>query len=115
MEGGTNVGACGLDCAECPAYIAYCTDDRKLRQETAAQWQLMYDYPFLAEDINCSGCMKEGAKIGHCKSCDMRVCAHLKDVDNCGECVSYPCSKIENFLDTLPDEMARQNKKRLKV
>ena len=43
MEGGTNVGACGLDCAECPAYIAYCTDDRKLRQETAAQWQLMYD------------------------------------------------------------------------
>ena len=29
---------CGLDCAACPAFIAYRTNDQALRAKTAAEW-----------------------------------------------------------------------------
>ena len=36
------IAYCGINCENCPAYIAYNTNDDKLREKTAKQWDLQY-------------------------------------------------------------------------
>jgi len=49
------IAYCSLNCIECPAYIAYQTDDEALRKETAKKWSTP-DHPVSVEDIDCTGC-----------------------------------------------------------
>jgi hypothetical protein len=112
------IGSCGLVCSQCPAYIAYQTDDDALRKETAAEWSKMYGADIPAEAINCTGCRAEGVKIGHCAECAVRLCAIKKDVVNCAECAEYSCATLDKFIEPIPqaseklEEMRREMKKR---
>ena len=98
------VGSCGIICTECPAFIAYRTDDQTLREKTSVEWSKMYGAPIKAADINCVGCLAtEGVQISHCAECDIRACSQqTHQLDNCGLCDEYSCERIEKFFEFVP-------------
>jgi hypothetical protein len=90
---------CGLNCLECPAYVAYKTNDDTLRVNTANEWSKKYNFAFKKEMINCSGCLsKKAPQIGHCNICVVRNCAINKNIQNCVLCEEFKnCSKRKEF------------------
>lgn len=103
----TNVGACGLDCSSCGANIAYLANDDELRKQVAKEWSEKFQVNITPDQINCTGCMKEGAKIGHCAECDMRNCVIERKLNHCGECEDFACSIFEEFVKWVPDAKER--------
>ncbi len=100
-------GMCGLDCAACPAQIAYKADDDALRAQTAAEWSKQFGVEIKPEDINCVGCLTlEGPHIGHCSQCEMRKCGLARNLTSCGLCDDYPCETLAKFLDQVPPARA---------
>ncbi len=99
---------CGLDCAACPAFVAYRTNDQALRAKTAAEWSGHYVKVRLKpEDINCVGCLKlKGVQFRHCQECDIRRCGLARKVKNCALCPDYPCEKIAKFTANIPPARA---------
>ena len=108
------ISCCGLDCQVCDAYVATQADDDAMRAATAEKWTKIYNHPMKAEDINCTGCRAEGAKIGHCHVCAVRTCCMDRDRIHCGACEDYGCETLEGFLGRMPDEMATANRARLR-
>lgn len=97
------IGSCGIVCEECPALIAYRTNDNDLRVKTAAQWSQAYGATITAEMVNCTGCRTEGGpKIGHCADCHIRSCAVDKGVLTCADCGEYGCDAITSFFEMVP-------------
>ena len=107
------ISCCGMDCEQCNAFIATQNDDNQLRTETAEIWSKQYNHPFKPEDINCTGCLEEGAKIGHCNVCPVRNCSTAKEVANCGKCEDFACDTLTNFFKLFPDN-GQANMERLK-
>ena len=99
---------CGLDCAACPAFIAYRTNDQALRARTAAEWSGNFvKVQLQPEDINCVGCLqRQGVQFTHCRECDIRRCGLAHQVSNCGLCPDYPCAKITQFTANIPPARA---------
>ena len=108
-----DVSSCGMLCEKCNAFIAYTNDDDALRAETAQLWSAQYKVEIKPEDVNCSGCRQDGAKIGHCHVCEIRQCCIEKNLPNCGVCDSFACEKLEGFFKMFPDGGA-ENTERLK-
>ena len=54
-----DLGYCGLNCEDCPVFIATANDDDALRQKTAQEWSKLYaEYlgkDLKLEDVNCKG------------------------------------------------------------
>lgn len=94
-----NLSVCGLDCSQCPAYLAQQNNDDALRKKTAAEWSKQFQHNFKPEDINCVGChQKDGAHIGHCDVCSLRLCSFNKQVANCNVCPEIDaCPNITAF------------------
>ena len=102
------IAYCGLDCAKCSAYLAYKNDDQILREKTATEWTVMHNFNFTSEMINCTGCKGTGVQIGHCLNCEMRKCAMVKNLFNCGACDEFKtCKTINGFIEMVPQ--AREN------
>ena len=90
-----NIACCGLNCIECPAYIAKQTDDQELREKTSKAWSGP-GFTVEAKQVNCEGCHSTGELFFHCYKCDVRNCALEKEVNTCADCGEYPCSdKLE--------------------
>lgn len=120
------IAYCGIDCSECPAFIAYKNDDDELREKTAQKWTQMYKtkyqqsislidnldkqksnenfvYEFKKEDINCEGCKTGKIHVYYCSSiCNIRRCANSKNIENCGFCHEYPCESISTLINEIP-------------
>ena len=97
------IAYCGLDCAQCGAYLAMNNDDQALREKTAAEWTVKFNFSFTPEMINCSSCKGDGAKMGYCSQCEIRACASEKGVVNCGACADFKtCKTINGFLAQVP-------------
>ena len=98
------IGSCGIICTECPAFIAYKTDDQPLREKTAEEWSEMYGGKIEAAEINCVGCQAtDGVHFSHCEECDIRECSQqTHNQSNCGLCNEYPCDRIEKFFEFVP-------------
>ncbi len=101
------ISCCGLNCATCDARIATLANDDELRRQTAEKWKVMYNAPGITpEMINCTGCRKEGAHIGHWAECGMRSCASSKGFSTCGQCGSLlSCDTIKPVLQFAPDAL----------
>jgi hypothetical protein len=99
------IAYCGLLCNECPAYIATVQNDYALKEKTAEKWRA-YKPDIKAEDINCLGC-KSDIVFGHCRGCEIRACGSEKLLENCGECTSFSCDKLEVNLQHARDARER--------
>ena len=97
------IAYCGLNCAECNAYLATKNNDLALREKTAAEWSQAHGFSFTPDMINCTSCKGEGVQIGHCSQCAIRKCAIEKGVVNCGACGEFKaCKTINDFIAQVP-------------
>ncbi len=101
------IAVCGLDCAECPAYIAAMTNDQALRVKTAAEWSKSYGFDCTPEMVNCHGCLAtDGVQIGHCAECAIRKSALAKGLKNCAGCPEFGCSTVSEMWKAAPQAKA---------
>jgi len=104
---------CGLNCLECPAYLATLSGYSYSKEQIAREWSGIYGKDIRPEDINCCGCRaKTGVHFSHCYECSIRLCAMEKGVDNCALCSDYPCVDIQEFMELVPE--AGENLRRLR-
>jgi hypothetical protein len=101
------IAVCGLDCAQCPAYIATMTNDEELRKKTAVEWNKSFGFEGGPEAINCHGCLAtDGVQVGYCAQCGIRLCAVGKGKANCAVCSDYGCPTVAAFWKGCPDAKA---------
>lgn len=97
------IAFCGLDCGECPTFLATRENDDRKRKEVAALWSKQYQAQIKPEDINCDGCFSgNGRLFSHCSVCEIRRCGREKVVENCGYCPDFPCQKLSAFFQMVP-------------
>ena len=97
------LGYCGLDCEQCPAFIATRDNDDALRVKTAEEWARSYGAPVKPEHINCTGCQSAGIKTYYCDAlCEIRKCAIGRSFSTCAECADFSCSLLEQVLQAAP-------------
>ncbi len=101
------IACCGLDCVACEARIATMKNDDVMRKQIAEKWQKLYNSPNItAEMINCTGCLQEGVKLGHCLECEIRKCAKLKGYKTCAECKDMAgCKTISPVHQFAPESI----------
>lgn len=93
------IAVCGLDCADCPARIAFLNNDQALRIKTARVWSELYHADVKPEGINCVGCLQiEGIHVDHCYECAIRRCGVSRGTANCALCDDYACPTISGFI-----------------
>ncbi len=98
------ISFCGINCHECPAFLATKANDDTKRAEVAERWSKEFRAEIKPEHINCDGCHSEGGQLfGHCQICEIRKCAKEKSIENCAHCSDYSCGKLESFFYTMPD------------
>ncbi|MDM8159833.1 DUF3795 domain-containing protein [Labilibaculum sp. K2S] len=101
------IAYCGVNCSTCPAYVATQKDQDNVRIKIAKLWsdqENQYD----ACEITCKGCHEPwGKKFRHCAECQVRACARKKFYSTCAECSEYPCSKLNDLLQTLDEKISR--------
>ena len=92
---------CGLNCCDCPAYIATQANDQEALRQTAERLSKEMNLNITVEDCICDGCRPfEGARHGgYCAECPIRTCGIKKSYPNCAYCPDYPC---ENSQSSMP-------------
>ncbi len=96
------LGACGIDCKACKAYLATKEQSQDKYREIAELWSSPGE-TYKPEDIPCDGC--SGERLHEfCKRCYPRRCAKIHGVEVCGECPSYPCSELESLWRSFSKE-----------
>ncbi len=98
------LGACGLECGGCPAYVATQANDEEKIAEISRQWSEQYGADIKPEQVWCDGCLTAGErKCGHCAECDIRTCVAGRGLATCAGCDDYGCEKIVAFFEAVPD------------
>ena len=85
---------CGLDCFNCPVYLA--NEDADLREKVGAS--LGID----PESAVCPGCRPSGGAIeflGMTGPCKVFRCIIEKGLDFCCECTDFPCDNLHPYAD----------------
>ena len=85
---------CGLDCFNCPAYLA--GDNEKLRGIIAEKMGIPPEKAF------CRGCRNENGTIaflGMTQPCNVYGCITEKDIDFCCDCSDFPCDHLHPYAD----------------
>ena len=94
------IAYCGINCSECPAYIATQKNNDEARKKVAEEWQKAFNPNIKPEDINCDGCTSDGTRhFSWCNECPIRLCAKTKSTANCAYCDDYAaCDKLATFF-----------------
>ncbi|MEW6527329.1 MAG: DUF3795 domain-containing protein [Spirochaetota bacterium] len=85
---------CGLDCFNCPMYLA--GSDDNLRKKVAQSLNISF------EKAVCKGCRNEHGKIEFLhmqKTCSVYACTQAKGIDFCYECADFPCDNLHPYAD----------------
>lgn len=85
---------CGLDCFNCPAYLA--NEDGEKRKLISQKWGIPL------EQAICQGCRNEKGTIGILKMtgpCNVFRCIAEKGHDFCFECSDLPCDHLHPYAD----------------
>ncbi|MBN1502177.1 DUF3795 domain-containing protein [Candidatus Woesearchaeota archaeon] len=98
-----HIACCGLDCYECPAYIATQEDSDAKRKVTAELWTEEFKTEIKPGDVNCDGCRSNGERFSHCNVCEIRKCVYEKNLKNCAFCTDYACAKLNDFFIMAPE------------
>ena len=85
---------CGLDCFNCPVYLA--ADNRELRAKISAGSGVP------AEKVVCRGCREEGGTIpflGMAEPCSVYKCTAQRGIAFCCDCPDFPCDNLHPYAD----------------
>jgi len=105
------IAYCGINCAECPAYVATVADDQEALAKLVKEWAA--DAPpevAKPENLRCSGCREGSGKYlcFFCAECAIRVCAMERKLASCAYCADLDdCEKVENAWKMSPDAKTR--------
>ena len=90
------IAYCGDNCAYCPKYIATISGSiEKLNQAALIMEKVGWRYNLDDSEKNkCEGCQDvEECEYG------VKECCIERNIENCGKCIDYPCSKIEKAFE----------------
>ncbi|MBN1381336.1 MAG: DUF3795 domain-containing protein [Deltaproteobacteria bacterium] len=96
---------CGLDCFNCPVYMA--GDNEDLRKKIAQNMGMP------EEKVVCKGCRAENGTIPFLdmtEPCRVYQCIKKKNIDFCCNCTDFPCDYLHPYA-----EMAEQRPHNTKV
>ena len=98
------IACCGLDCSLCEAYLATRDGDDARKAQIAREWSALYHTDIQPEQVNCDGC-RAGGRLSFYSAtlCEIRKCCMENELENCAECVDYPCDMLKGFLKTAPE------------
>jgi hypothetical protein len=85
---------CGMDCFNCPAYLA--NDDMNIRTEIASKLKLPL------EAATCEGCRNAQGTIlflGDNRPCSIFKCTKEKEINYCFDCPDFPCDHLHPYAD----------------
>lgn len=85
---------CGLDCFNCPMYLA--SEDEDLRKKVSRNMNISL------ERAMCSGCRGEKGMISFLdmtEPCNVYKCIGEKGIDFCYECSDFPCDHLHPYAD----------------
>ncbi len=85
---------CGLDCFNCPMYLA--NEDMKLRENISRRLNMS------PEAARCKGCRNEAgiiSPLGDNKPCAVYDCTIKKSIAYCYECIDFPCDRLHPYAD----------------
>lgn len=85
---------CGLDCFNCPAFLA--NEDMNIRKDISERLHLPL------EEARCEGCRNAKGTIsflGDNKPCAVFRCTNEKDIIYCYECTDFPCDHLHPYAD----------------
>lgn len=85
---------CGLDCFNCPVYLA--KDNERLRAAVARNLNIP------EEKVVCRGCRDEKGTIGFLgmtEPCNVYRCIQKKGLDFCCDCPDFPCDYLHPYAD----------------
>ena len=95
----TLIAICGINCTQCPAYLATQNNDDAARARIASEWSDPPETVIKPEDINCDGCtVVKGRRISFADMCDVRACGIERKLESCGLCEDYPCDKLDKIF-----------------
>ncbi len=99
---------CGLQCDQCPTYVATLNDDDRARAKVADQWSRQFMPGLEATDINCDGCLTTAGRLfKHCGNCNIRECCMERGLQNCAHCPEYACEQLSRWFRMMPDTQKR--------
>jgi Protein of unknown function (DUF3795) len=85
---------CGLDCFNCPLYLA--GKNTKLRKEISKKRNISF------EKAICKGCRGECGTIAAFDMtgpCRVYKCIETKNIDFCYKCSDFPCDNLHPYAD----------------
>lgn len=85
---------CGLDCFNCPVYLA--KDNEKLRKTIAEKSGIPADKAY------CEGCRNHNGTIpflSMTEPCNVYKCITAKNINFCSECADFPCDHLHPYAD----------------
>ena len=85
---------CGLDCFNCPVYLA--KDNERLRAAIAKRENIP------VERVSCLGCRDENGTMkwmGWTEPCGVYKCITAKKIDFCCDCDDFPCDYLHPYAD----------------
>lgn len=85
---------CGLDCFNCPMYMA--NENDSLRTKISEKQNI----PF--EKAVCKGCRGEDGTIeflGMTEPCNVYKCIQHKGIQFCSDCGDFPCDHLHPYAD----------------
>ncbi len=85
---------CGIDCFNCPMYLA--KDNQDLRTKISQNMGIPEDKAV------CQGCRSEKGTIAFqnmTEPCSVYRCIENKDLDFCGDCTDFPCDHLHPYSD----------------
>jgi hypothetical protein len=87
---------CGLDCFNCPVYLA--NDNDEMRAMVSERTGIPL------EQAVCKGCRGEKGKCSVIPMpCHVYPCAEKKGVEYCCECADFPCDHFHPYADRSTD------------
>ena len=99
------IAFCGLNCSNCPTYLATQKDDDNIRKQIQTRWKDNFNMDVPLEILNCDGCKEDGKKGPFCSRCQVKKCADGKSLENCGLCGDYSCDLLDRMLGILPPDL----------
>jgi hypothetical protein len=92
---------CGLDCFNCPFYLANENEDiRRQIQSTISST----GYDLSDQGAVCKGCRRENGNCAPRRAlglgpCKVLKCLSSKDIESCADCSDFPCDNLHPWAD----------------